>query len=769
MSDDKKNLPTRVGPPSGRANERQMMRGVDVGGISKSYRVNADGSETMLKTRNGFPQFTTTKPESAFDSDFRYVFQAYPVIGYSDLSLGLNPGWGGFYRPPSDRTQLLPEYGVPEKPHKELWITSGELDLLKTKELRTYHRGNIDWFPSAGADDPDNITVTWSTARCGGKYTPDGEPNNAEPFYGPHYAPNSYNKLADRFPSVYLDGEKVLQLGGTWRYEKKVGGVLQLNTVDYSSKEGSWVLCSAAVWHTFAGKPPAWRVIALVTDGTTAPLIGQAARAADGTYCEGWDIIASTSQLDDAAFVLSHPPVFNGSATEIAALGLVGSTGRIVIRKFSVPGLAMAEEEADAYGYTETPNQIDGSDAIYSPLPGGGTTKLRDEIPTLVFDNDLYKSEKRCIAIDYTGDTLKKLWRFGAFRRTVTGKERIGEPANYEIQTIDTAAAHQQNIDTIMAIDWSDKGGGSYTEEEAAAISKGQLGQMDGGGGLPYRSGHPDTEGFVCLPEGASVFRWLNQTNIGRRIGASGAIDQTSTTTSSASAGLILPSGAEIYTSTSTTATVDGCAWSFPGGLQPSYTLSSHSVVVTAPVSPIYGESVTLNCIAASYSSTPSSGGDEIEDAVTNTENYSEQRIWSFELRHNAWITGPRDYFRGLAGKSFQIGEPSMTGVSPAVSYPQGAATSTPAVVDSAGVREAFPEYFLMAAHQSGEHFVICPADAPPGYSDAEDMGIYHANADGTITPIDPGLDTSTGFTYQKRFVAPIFYRKKKRIRTEKI
>ncbi len=737
------------------------MEGVDVSGFQKSYRVNGDGSQTMLKTRGGFPQFVTTGEEDRLDTDIRHVFQAYPVIGYSDLSLGLNPGWGGFYRPPSDRTQLLPEYGVPENPRKELWLSSGLADISVMKEKRTHHRGNLDWFPAAGADDPNNITVTWSTARCGGRYTQDGEPNNSEPFYGPHYAPNSYHTLADRFPSVYLDGEKVLQLGGTWRYEWKERGVLRVKTVDYAATEGQWVLCAAATWHTFPGRNPAWRVMALVTDGTTARLVGQAAPGDTGSYCEDWDIIASTSQLDESVFTLSHPPVINGSATEIAALGKVGATGRMVIRRFAVPGLAMSEDEADAYGYTETPNTIGGSDAVYSPLPGGGTTKLRDEIPTLVFDNDLYKSEKKCIAIDYAGDTLKKLWRFGAFHRVVTGQERIGEPANYEILTIDTSAAHQQNIDAIMAIDWSGKGGGSYTEEEAAAISRGQLGG--------FSSGHPTEVGFSCLSEDASVFRWLNQTNISRKSGMVIEAEQTSTTTSSASAGLILPSGEMIYTSTATTTTVDGCSWFFPGGTQASYALGSHSVVVTAPVNPIYGEVVTLNYIADSYSSIPPSDGGEIADSIVNTEDFAEQRIWSFELRHDAWIIGPRDYARGLAGKSFQVGEPSITGVTPAASYPQGGATSSPVTVDAAGVREAFPEYFLMAAHQSGDHFVICPADAPFSYADAENMGLYHAKADGTILAIDPGFPNSTPYEYPKRFVAPIFFRKKKRIRTEKI
>lgn len=57
------NLPTRKGPPIGRASERQMMSETDLGGFRKRYRTNPDGSVTMLKTRAGWPQFTTTEQD----------------------------------------------------------------------------------------------------------------------------------------------------------------------------------------------------------------------------------------------------------------------------------------------------------------------------------------------------------------------------------------------------------------------------------------------------------------------------------------------------------------------------------------------------------------------------------------------------------------------------------------------------------------------------------------------------------------------------------
>lgn len=56
-------LPTRIGPRIGKSRERVMMSkagGPD--GIRKNYGQNPDGSTTMLKTRAGMPQFSTSAP-----------------------------------------------------------------------------------------------------------------------------------------------------------------------------------------------------------------------------------------------------------------------------------------------------------------------------------------------------------------------------------------------------------------------------------------------------------------------------------------------------------------------------------------------------------------------------------------------------------------------------------------------------------------------------------------------------------------------------------
>lgn len=62
MSDDFKILPTRTGPAMGHALERQMSDAVnDPNGFRTRVVTNLDGSTTMLRTRGGFAEFTTTQ------------------------------------------------------------------------------------------------------------------------------------------------------------------------------------------------------------------------------------------------------------------------------------------------------------------------------------------------------------------------------------------------------------------------------------------------------------------------------------------------------------------------------------------------------------------------------------------------------------------------------------------------------------------------------------------------------------------------------------
>ncbi len=56
-------FPTRHGNPSGHANERQMADKVDRASIRTVIRKSGDGSEVMLRTRAGFNEYTTKKPE----------------------------------------------------------------------------------------------------------------------------------------------------------------------------------------------------------------------------------------------------------------------------------------------------------------------------------------------------------------------------------------------------------------------------------------------------------------------------------------------------------------------------------------------------------------------------------------------------------------------------------------------------------------------------------------------------------------------------------
>lgn len=67
-------LPTRTGDATGGANERQMLRGSSESFRTK-FRLHADGSTTMLRTRNGMPEFINTPaPEEEEEEEEQQLY-----------------------------------------------------------------------------------------------------------------------------------------------------------------------------------------------------------------------------------------------------------------------------------------------------------------------------------------------------------------------------------------------------------------------------------------------------------------------------------------------------------------------------------------------------------------------------------------------------------------------------------------------------------------------------------------------------------------------
>lgn len=101
-------LPTRLGQIIGKSNERKMMdKAGGPNGISKTFRRNPDGSTTMLKTRAGMPQFSTTRStgnipvDNAFAVVFgdSYITNTITIPGGGTYTLSYIDGEGaaGFY------------------------------------------------------------------------------------------------------------------------------------------------------------------------------------------------------------------------------------------------------------------------------------------------------------------------------------------------------------------------------------------------------------------------------------------------------------------------------------------------------------------------------------------------------------------------------------------------------------------------------------------------------------------------------------------------
>lgn len=152
------NFPTRKGPPTGRGNERQMMAETDVGGFRKRYRTNADGSTTTLKTRGGWPQFTTEGSKVDYYEEITiYPFRC--LIADDTDKMGVDVSSTG---KPSLQAVSWEATGFTE-------IKTNIADTgvaLQSKDTLANHPGTVDWtlttnVPGGKNHEKNPLKVSW--------------------------------------------------------------------------------------------------------------------------------------------------------------------------------------------------------------------------------------------------------------------------------------------------------------------------------------------------------------------------------------------------------------------------------------------------------------------------------------------------------------------------------------------------------------------------------------------------------------------------------
>ena len=196
MSENDKRI-TRDGTPQGDGAERVMLSAV--GGadyIRTKIQTNADGSDTMLRTRGGAPEFTTTNPEKPELEILPTTFIGIPVsqahqAGYNPVTnpVKLVHEWvrrDGSTPPPEAHTsQSSPkfaakyEYDVDKIPGQHTWYSLGikleRRPLIVSWKGPMWRCGNYAAFKAAGMNGdiavfaPLGATVYSGTASVPGK------------------------------------------------------------------------------------------------------------------------------------------------------------------------------------------------------------------------------------------------------------------------------------------------------------------------------------------------------------------------------------------------------------------------------------------------------------------------------------------------------------------------------------------------------------------------------------------------------------------------
>lgn len=748
------NLPKRKGEFVGRATERQMAAKLPADGIRTTHRLNADGSKTTLRTRDGHPIYETTSISEALpEVEFEHVFQAYPMHGSGEVVWESMP----------DSNPRSWRFGYSPDPDKQWWVSSSKADIAQ-KMKRGHHRGNIDWFNQSNTSDPENPTVTFSTGRGLGRFSLDKAPSAETPkFHNPDY-----------LPSVYLDGEKILQMGGEWFYYNKRNRKIP---IDFASLDGHWVLCAGAV------KDPdpslvswKWKVVALITDGATIKFVEQTRpdQKSTGTCCHGWNFGAAASYPVGAT--LLHPPCMNSSATEAAALvlGVVDNQLRVAVYKWSLPSMSQTIELADEYWYTDEPSS-DMFPATNISVPGGGLTVDGGCDGSMIYEAAITTpkrlteySQMSTVAIQYDFDELKFIKTFGSMRNQVKLPTVAASfpRVKKKIYTLDVQQAYEDNVSLLEEFIWPEHmGGGQLSREQAEAISTNLLSNPEWWVGRlsETQAGYPTgTVSFSCLSPDKSLFRWVGVENAGEW-----CIDYISMaeTFNGRSSGLIID-GVEMKTHHNSAAR-QGHVVLIKQNLSRVYSLETKSVMVGAPNSPTHGQTFSLTGLKCEYDRSVENMviGDVDE---TYESFYPTKYLAGWDARHDVWLVSGASASMSTVGINYGSAPnlPTSTG---GLEFPVGSPTtnsshiSTIQSLSGLGSATMF-EFYTLTCHQNGINCAFTKTggmvynyESPPPLAKATPTSVEYVDIS--------SFSTDAPYT---RLASPIFYRKKSKMKVIK-
>lgn len=215
-------FPTRDGIASGSANERQMLDHIGgSGSFRTAIREAADGTKTMLRTRNGMPEFTTEKKEASQKPKTKTTNRTFVFCDFSNQmnSIVANLSLGGFrVVVPSLVTDVNPAYNVlPINTSKTRWGDVPRVEGAPNIALPLVTGGKLDY---NAVEQTMHLAAPASLPRHG---LPDYLPGLSAPLSGWFSGTNEVTAMVDA-NLVYRHGVAAHDTSGAVAYFTEATG-----------------------------------------------------------------------------------------------------------------------------------------------------------------------------------------------------------------------------------------------------------------------------------------------------------------------------------------------------------------------------------------------------------------------------------------------------------------------------------------------------------------------------------------------------------------
>lgn len=427
-------FPTREGRATGHSNERTMLEAV--GGqrtIRTQIRDNPDGSTTMLRTRGGFSEFTTTEVKK--DSTSR---KKGPFLYYKLASPEHPFGWG---KRASDG-RMSAKWQWPGYPvsYSEVRPTTTELTPHAFESFDG--PGTLTWEDTRAVPQTKAI-LSWSPAYGNGRSAPTSYMAGNLASVLPDTPTHTYTfdgGTAVNSPGRFLPGQRMIGVGGHLRFVQVPSETYLYEDGKFTGVHG-YILAACIV----AGQDERWRTIEFVPRQTSSEniVLKTKAHRKDGTFAGSATVTVNLPGYLRLTEII-QPPRFNSSGTQAAGIvryartGTDGASVAVIVIDWASATASLGPVKADSFDTVEF--------SLHPQSENGHYFLSNDE----GFDFTGERQVSVPLITDYSGDSLRLLWT--KQRRVYEEHRTVMVSGNNESMTESISVSHSSNSTSTMEL-----------------------------------------------------------------------------------------------------------------------------------------------------------------------------------------------------------------------------------------------------------------------------------------------------------------------------